>query len=184
MEKRKAIHFTTEISIFTALALVLDILCGFVGDLLWPEGGTVSIAIIPILLMGYKYGPKGGFLSAFLFGSIQLIWSGHIVNIWSIILDYVLAYGATGIASLYYKKVSYKTNSEYNTIRAIFISLGIFLASITRCALSTISGMVCYNIGFYESLIYNASYIGLSMVIVIPLTIILVRSLKRYLFAE
>lgn len=59
--------FLVEVAIFTALALLLDILP--IGFKLWPQGGSVSFAMIPIFIVAFRWGLKGGLYQGF-FGGI------------------------------------------------------------------------------------------------------------------
>lgn len=63
-------RFMTEVAMMTALGIILDYLAGVFSIKLWPNGGSISIAMIPILLMGFRYGLKGGLLTGFLVGTI------------------------------------------------------------------------------------------------------------------
>ena len=106
MKGRKSFIFIAEAAIFTALALVLDWVCNLLFTYLWPNGGSISIAMVPIFIMGYKWGPKGGFLVGFLVGTIQLLWSSYLLNPLQVCLDYVFAYGVCGVASLFYPLIN------------------------------------------------------------------------------
>ena len=112
MERSKSILFITELAIFTALGIVFDYVCGLFGGISWANGGSVSIAMVPIFLMSYKHGLKGGLLIGLLVGSIQILW-GYIVHPVQVLLDYTLAYGVlglTGIAKRFFTENNLKNN--------------------------------------------------------------------------
>src|SRR5699024_12048874 len=67
---KKRILFLVEVAIFTALALLLDILP--LSFKIWAQGGSISFAMIPVFLVAFRWGIKGGFLSGFLWGVLQL----------------------------------------------------------------------------------------------------------------
>lgn len=176
MKNKFLIRFIAEIAIFSALGLALDFLCGILSGFIWPNGGSVSIAMIPIFIMGYKYGPKGGFLTGFLIGTIQLFW-GYLVNPAQVLLDYILAYTVLGAASLFTPLA--KTD---NLVKKYgFISLGIVVGCLLRIICATLAGYYFWDTGFIASLTYNASYVLISMVICIPLTCILIKALKNFM---
>ena len=68
MKGKKIILFAAEVAIFSALALALDFICGLYLSFAWLNGGSISIAMVPIFIMCYRWGPKGGFLTALLTG--------------------------------------------------------------------------------------------------------------------
>ena len=65
-KKHKTLTFIVECAVFTALAVVLDLLTELLGKFLWVNGGAISLAMVPIILMGYKWGPKGSLLTGLL----------------------------------------------------------------------------------------------------------------------
>ena len=57
-----------------------------------------------IVLAGYFYGPKLGILTAVVYGLVQLVIDPQIYYPMQVIMDYVLAFGALGIGSFFWKK--------------------------------------------------------------------------------
>lgn len=165
MKSKNLLRFIAEVAIFAALGLVLDYLCSLIGGFAWSQGGSVSIAMVPIFLMGIKYGPKGGFLTGLLVGTIQILWSTQ-YGLFSTFFDYIFAYTSVGIASLFVPFI--RTNNKVR--RNIFICISIFVACVVRCACHIISGMVVFEATFLFSIQYNASFLALSM----PLCMIIV----------
>ena len=53
MEKRKKVRMIATIAIFTALALALVWVAGLYSAPIWSRGGSISIAMVPIFVMGY-----------------------------------------------------------------------------------------------------------------------------------
>ncbi|QOY34422.1 energy-coupled thiamine transporter ThiT [Anaerobacillus isosaccharinicus] len=153
--KRPILHLT-EIAMMAALALVLDLISikGF-----WGYGGSVSLAMVPILLMAYRRGLSAGLITGFIVGSIQMF-TGYFVHPVQIFLDYALAYTVVGFAGVFTI-----TPLASRTKRALAIIIGVFLASFLRFITHFISGVVWFGIYAPEgmnvilySIIYNASY--------------------------
>ena len=115
-----------------------------------PQGGAVKAAnLVPLLIYGIAYGIVH-FLLGFKFS----------IHYMSIVLDYILAYGAIGIAGFF---------GGSGTVKAFF---GAVYAILTRFAMSAISGVVVFGSYAPEgtspwiySLTYNATYMLPDMVI-------------------
>ena len=55
-----------EISILVALAFVLDYLANLFMGWFWPNGGSISISLVPLAIIAFRYGwiDKGGLLKS------------------------------------------------------------------------------------------------------------------------
>ena len=172
--RKKQIQFIAEVSIFAALALIFDFLAGFYSAVIWPNGGSITLAFIPIFIMGYRNGLKGGLLCGLLVGTIQLMWSSYMLNVMQVVLDYIIPNVVLGIVGLVSKEVK-----EANTTKLwIVVTLSIFAATFLRFTSLTISGIVYWETGFIASVIYNGGYTLISMVASILLTPILVKRIR------
>ena len=68
---------------------------------LWrmPWGGSITLAMIPILLYAVRWGLGPGLIAGFVYGVLQFMFDGGISIGWqSIIGDYLLAYAVLGFA--------------------------------------------------------------------------------------
>ena len=149
-----------------ALALVLGLLKVF--EL--PQGGSISLEMLPLLFFCVRWGMGGGFIACFAFGVLQVFIQGAVSWGWqSILLDYVLAFGVMGIAGLGRGKPH-----------------GIFWGSVLGGAArfvvapTEIFGTVFDNPALY-SLIYNGSYVGIDLVLCLVIFGILYAPLKTYM---
>lgn len=50
-----------EISILVALAFVLDYLANLFMGWFWPNGGSISISLVPLAIIAFRYGWVAGF---------------------------------------------------------------------------------------------------------------------------
>ncbi len=68
-----------------------------------PNGGSVHpAAMLPLVMIGLRRGPKWGFLGCTVYGILDfMIDGGMALNVWSILLDYVVAYGMLGVAGFF-----------------------------------------------------------------------------------
>ncbi len=70
---------------------------------LWrmPWGGSVVLAMVPLVLFAVRWGLKSGLMAGFVFGVLQFTLDGGFALGWqSIVGDYLLAYIALGLAGL------------------------------------------------------------------------------------
>ena len=78
-----------EGAIMIALATVL----GYIRFYRFPNGGSIDLALIPILVYCLRWGPKWSLLCCFVNGVLQFFLGGGLAISWqSMLLDYVLAY--------------------------------------------------------------------------------------------
>ncbi len=87
-----------EIALTIALAFVLDELRLFQ----MPQGGTVSLSMLPIIVLAYTRGVGPGVLAGLLFGLIDLATPPvYIVHPIQLVLDYPVPYALVGLAGLF-----------------------------------------------------------------------------------
>jgi thiamine transporter len=156
----------------TALASVLDRLKLFE----MPQGGSITLVMLPILFIAFRRGLRAGLLTGFLVGLIQLLIGGYFLNPLQVLFDYLLAMTAVGTAGLFRNK----------SLKNLFA--GTLLASALRLLSNFISGVVYY--GSYApkgtpvwlySLLYNSSYI-LPAATISFLVLVLLWKFQRQLF--
>ena len=87
----RAVLALVEAALMIALATVLDVLVP--PFYRFPQGGSVDLSMIPILLYCLRWGPKWSLGCCFVNGVLQYFLGGGIAISWqSMLLDYVVAY--------------------------------------------------------------------------------------------
>src|SRR5690625_3519462 len=115
--------FFIEVAILTALALTLDIL-PFLKFKIWPAGGSISFAMIPVFMIAFRWGLKGGLLSGFLWGILQIaVGDAYILNFWQGVIEYGLAFTFLGFAGLFAKHVLDAVKNKDSKLTFIYILL-------------------------------------------------------------
>ena len=133
-------------------------------------GGSISLAMLPVLLYALLRGPKLGILLGVLAGSLDMLIQPFFVHPVQFVLDYPAAYGAVGLAGLVSAPVVRALRSA-DTIRAVAFALaGALIGGAFRFASHFVAGVVFFGSYAPEgqavwlySLIYNVSYIGPSL---------------------
>ena len=170
--KKQTLYKMTECAALIALAVILTFFEIEIGAF----GGSINLVMIPLLVICYRQGALYGVTAGLVFGLIKCMMSeGLGYGLPSILLDYVLAYGAIGVAGIF------KGKSK-------LIEVSAFLGSFARYIIHVISGVTIYMITvptevmgkmvgnpFVYSLLYNLVYMLPSTVIAI-----IVMSLLRY----
>lgn len=170
-----------EGAIMLALAIVLNLVSKPIFANM-PNGGSVSLAMFPILFYAHRWGLGNGLLMGFGYGLLDMLLDGGYAWGWqSIILDYLAAYTALGIGGLFRGK-------DWG------IFPGVVLGCLGRFAVHHISGITIYKIlvpteveGFgvfsnphLYSLVYNGVYMLPNTIIAIVIAAILYVPLKKY----
>lgn len=172
------IIFIAEVSIFTALGLVLDFVAGLISAAIWTNGGSITLAMVPIIIMGYKYGLKGGLTTGLLIGTIQLFWSEYLITVPQVLLDYIVPNVVIGIVGAVAKPVQ----NTKGIIQILIIIGSIFVVCALRLASLVASGVLYWEAGFGYSITYNGTYTSISMAICMVVVIVLMKKLpKKYL---
>ena len=123
MKTNRTVLIIVEIAILSSLSLVLDYLANFTTGSLFVSGGSISIAMVPIMLIGFRRGIIAGIASGFIVGAIQVIYGGHILEFFQYIFDYPLAYTVVGVACVFIYFNKKKINGFTIVIGAIFAGL-------------------------------------------------------------
>lgn len=141
-----------------------------------PQGGSVCIGMLPIFIYCSRWDWKPSFLCSFSYGLLQLILDGAYA--WgptSMLLDYLLAFGVLGAASLFRKMKG-------------GIYIGAAAASFLRFAVHFISGVTIYRIYaptpvfdhvYTDPYLYSAAYNGSYMAIDLALCLVLLALLQK-----
>lgn len=165
-----------EMSILVALAFVLDYVANIYSGWFWPFGGSISISLVPLAVIAFRYGWVAGFLSGFTMGLLQLLTGAYIMHPIQVLFDYPLPYAVLGFAGFFASKV----NAVEVGRRSLYIWLATGIGSIARLVCHIISGVVffadyapegmnpvVYSVG-YNTPFVLASYI-LSAIILVTL---------------
>lgn len=98
MKRNTKLMCVCEGAIMVAFAVVLS----FLKFKIWPNGGSIDLVMIPILVFAFRRGGLWGIGAGLIFGTIKCIVSGGIGYGWqSILLDYSIAYAVVGVAGFF-----------------------------------------------------------------------------------
>lgn len=153
-KKGKKKKMSTKQIVFCAMSIALGTLTSMLKVYEFPFGGSITLfSMLFICLPGYLYGVGTGILSAAAYGVLQFILDPYILFPLQVLVDYLLAFGALGLAGLF-------SNAKHGLVK------GYLLGIIGRYVFAVISGWIFFGEYAWEgwaplpySLAYNGAYI-------------------------
>ena len=153
----KKLRLSTQLLVQVALILALTVVLHQLRLYHMPQGGSITFgAMVPLLLLSYRYGPGAGYLAGFLYGLINLLQDPFIVHPVQVLFDYPLPYMALGLAGYFKDR----------------IMIGAVLAVTARFLCHFISGVVFFaayapegTSPYLYSFLSNASYLVPDLII-------------------
>lgn len=180
MQRTRPAVIMAEIAIMAALAFILDLL-----TLLrfWPQGGSISFAMLPIFIMAFRRGWKAGLVTGLIYGFLDLMYDPFIVHWVQAILEYPFAFTVVGLAGIFAIK---KEDSRIK--KTLLITTGVFVGSLLRFFVHFIAALVWFGeyapegtpVPIY-AFGYNVTYMAPSFIVCLVAILILGNINKRIL---
>ena len=153
---------------------------------LWemPWGGSVVLAMVPIIFFAVRWGFGPGMLVSFVFGVLQFVFDGGFAIGWqSIIGDYILAFSVLGLAGLFHGKRGGVFIGTLVAGGARFLVHYVVGATIWAAYMpDEFFGMTMKSPWFY-SLLYNLAYMLPNILITMVIFILIYKPLHKYIMA-
>ena len=149
-------HWSTAAIAEMAIAVALAAALGLVKLFVMPQGGSVSLEMLPILFVAVRRGLVPGITVGVVYGFVQLLLPGaFLVQPVQVLLDYPLAFGALGLAALVPVPVS-PVRLAWREIRPAPTRVVPFLALLSGAVVVGVSArFVCH---FLSGIIFFGSY--------------------------
>ncbi|MHB1340270.1 MAG: energy-coupled thiamine transporter ThiT [Coriobacteriia bacterium] len=175
---RERTRVLVEIGLVIALAAVLNMLK------VWrmPQGGTVSLAMLPLLILAVRRGPAVGIAAGALYGIADFFIDPFPPVHWAqYVLDYPLAYAACGLAG--FARPLWRRFVSHPRAALVAATAAMATASLARYLAHVASGVVFFA-EYAEgpvltySLVYNL-YVPVSAVACIAAALAILPALER-----
>lgn len=182
----KNVNQTTRMLCEGAVSIALAYALTFVELDLWFQGGSVSAAMIPIIIFAVRWGAGWGIAAGAVFGTLKyfLGLDSFVISWVSIVFDYTGAYAMVGLAGLLKRKAN-------------LIPLAALIAGAARFLVHYISGVTVYaeympeefmgltmTSPFFYSALYNGGYMLPSTILAIVVCAALMAPLRKFLNGE
>ena len=156
-------------ALYAALFIVLDVAVNTLGILQMPNGGSLGVSVIPLLMASYHLGWQKGTVVAVLSILLQYVTGPmYTPDLVGFLLDYFFAFSVYGLASLF---PNYK-----------WFYSGVLVTNLVRLICSTLSGILVWETAPWASLVYNATYMiptAILCLVLLPLVMPRIKSLMN-----
>ncbi len=170
-----------EGAIMVALAQVLSMLK------LWelPQGGSVTLGMLPIFLYCTRWGFGPGMLASAAYAVLQLVFDGAYAWGWqSMVGDYLLAFAVLGVAGIFSKsKLGFFWGTVAGCIARFLVHYVVGATVWAEYMPEKFFGMTMTTPWFYSAL-YNGSYMLVDMVLILIVGVILYKVMPRQMTSQ
>lgn len=177
------VRTVAEAAIMAALAFVLDLLQGVIFDAIpfFANGGSVGIAMLPIIILAVRRGPVVGFLAGLVTGILQMLGGVYAISsdwykvMFQILLDYTLAYAICGLFAGFFKYLLSKKDAFHDLT---LISVAAFCGGLGKYLCHVLAGYFFWPNEIWGgplaySILYNGIYMLPSTILCIACVVIL-----------
>ena len=178
----KSSEYDSRALTYGAVCVALSFALSYVKFFSLPQGGSVTFAsMLPICLYAYMFGTRRGLVAGVVYGLLQFIQSPQFYQPMQALLDYPIAFGALGLASIARNFKFLKGN-----IIAEF-SVGATIAILLRYFSHVISGYFVFSSWAMEgytavswAFVYNLfTIVDLAIVLVVGVIALSSRTVRR-----
>ena len=171
----------TRVLVECAMMIAIGTVLSKIRIFTMPNGGSITLlGMLPFVLVSFRHGAKWGLFTGFVNACLQMLldfWAPptptFLYFLGEILLDYVLAFMALGLAELFARPFQ---------SRVVGVAVGTAAAGFLRFLCSFLSGVLIWGnlsdgwAAWSYSLIYNGSYMLPETVLTVIAAVLLVRS--------
>ena len=170
-----------EGAVMVALAQIL----GYVKLFSLPNGGSITLNMLPIFIFCARWGFGPGMLASFSLSLLQLLLDGAYAWGWQSILgDYIAAYTVLGLAGLFHgRKNGFFTGMFVGGFARFLVAWYVGAVVWGEYMPESFFGMTMVSPWVYSAL-YNGSYLLINICLCLLLGLLLWQKLGRYIRGE
>lgn len=141
--RKKEVFNVTFSAIMLSFAVVLELFFKFVLILDMPNGGGLSLAMLPLIVASIVCGWQYGLVVGFGYGILDcFLLDGYSFSLASFLLDYMLAYLSVAIAAVFRKQILEG--------KKLYFVLAVVLVFVIRWIANSFSGIVNAEVWGYD----------------------------------
>lgn len=153
------------LAMYMAMFMVLDVVVNQYQLLQMPNGGSLGLSVIPLLVasyhLGWKYGLVGTFASILLMFVTGPMFTPSLIGF---LIDYVIAFSVYGLACVF---------PNYG-----FFYTGILITNVVRFCAHVLSGVLVWGVALWPSAVYNFPYMAATTVLTLLIVPMLTARIK------
>ena len=202
-EKTWSVKTIAEIAIFAALGYVLDMLAGIYSSPLFPNGGSLGIAMVCVFIISYRRGFLPGLITGLIMGLLDLADGFYVVSsaAWymtfiQVALDYWIAYPLVALCGIFTHLIKHSKSKKE---MILWLILGCVVGGFAKYMSHVLSGAIFWGSdsstfawsfqgtsinAWAYSFIYNIAYMGPDIVLSTVFTCILVMVWPKMILPE
>lgn len=165
--RRRSKKLTVKQLAFCAVSIALGTVLSYIKVFSFPTGGSITLlSMLVICLPGYWFGLGAGIMTGVAYGVLQMLIDPYILYPMQLVMDYLLAFGALGLAGLFAKR-------KHGMIP------GYITGVLGRYVFAVLSGWIFFGMYAWEgwnpllySVVYNGIYIFAEAIVTIVILLL------------
>lgn len=178
----KKTRILCEAAIMIALAQILS----YIRLYEFPNGGSIDVAMLPILVFGLRAGVGWGFGAGLIYGLLQYFLGNGIAIDWtSMVVDYLVAYALLGLGAgvgYHFRRGGAVVSTVVGCVLRFLAHLIVGVYVWGKYMPDVFLGLPMQDEWFY-SLLYNGTFMGIDFVLCMILMLLLMRFAPKYVYA-
>lgn len=152
---------------FCAVSIALGTVLSYIKVFSFPTGGSITLlSMLIICLPGYWFGVGAGIMTGVAYGVLQMLIDPYILFPMQLVMDYLLAFGALGLAGLFARRKG-------------GLIPGYIIGVLGRYIFAVLSGWIFFGMYAWEgwnpllySVVYNGIYIFAEAIVTIVILLL------------
>ena len=165
--RKRSKKLTVKQLAFCAVSIALGTVLSYIKVFSFPTGGSITLlSMLIICLPGYWFGVGAGIMTGVAYGVLQMLIDPYILFPLQLVMDYLLAFGALGLAGLFARK-------KHGLIP------GYITGILGRYVFAVLSGWIFFGMYAWEgwnpllySVVYNGIYIFAEAIVTIVILLL------------
>lgn len=165
--RKRSKKMTVKQLAFCAVSIALGTVLSYIKVFSFPTGGSITLlSMLVICLPGYWFGLGAGIMTGVAYGVLQMLIDPYILYPMQLVMDYLLAFGALGLAGLFARRKG-------------GLIPGYITGVLGRYVFAVLSGWIFFGMYAWEgwnpllySVVYNGIYIFAEAIVTIVILLL------------